>query len=166
MSAFVGLAQKCCQQFGWGNGSAVYLAEAVQQENNGQTALVQDGCETFDDKQQVLFHQANGNRFADNVKETQARGLGNGFLPAALLLFGLDRCVGSWFRLPSVMHGAFWIGTDTPQFALSAAFGNDNLCGELAGLVLRPITLRTFCQEIDQEALADWFSSYLQRTEP
>jgi len=86
------------KQFGRGIGGAVRLSEVVLAQNDGQTALVQDGGETLNNKKQVALHQTNGDRFADGAQDAQARDLGYGLLAAALLLFGFDGCIGSGLR--------------------------------------------------------------------
>src|SRR5208282_5385368 len=69
--------------------------------------------------------------------------LGECFLAAALLLFGIDARIGGNVRplLLGMVHGAFGIRADAPQLALFAALGNDSLGCEFAGLVLRPVAL-------------------------
>ena len=139
--AFVGLAKKGRKQLGRCVGSVVGLAEVVLTQNNGQAAFVLDRGETLDHKQKIAFHQANGYRCADGAQDTQAGDLGDGFLAAALLLFGLDGRIGSGLLLVRVMNGAIWIRTNPLGFALLAAFRHNGLGRELAGLVLRPIAL-------------------------
>ena len=106
------LAKKGRKQLGRCVGCAVGLAEIVLAQNDCQTALVQHGGETLDHKQQVAFHQANGDRFADGVEDAQARDLGDGLLAAALLLFGLDCRIGRGLLLAGVMDGAIGIRAD------------------------------------------------------
>ena len=57
-----------------------------------------------------------------------------------------------------MVDGAFGIGADFAYFALLAAFGDDGLGGELAGLVLRPVALVLACSACPAES-----STYLLR---
>ena len=92
--AFLSLGKKGREQFG-GASPLLGLADAVLPDEDGQAALVQHRGEPFGEKQQVAFHQPDGNRVADGFEDAQAGCLGERFLAAALLLFGFE----SWHRL-------------------------------------------------------------------
>jgi hypothetical protein len=75
----------------------------VLSEDDGETAVVQDRTEPLGYKEQIPFHQTNWDSFGDGAEDAQARGLGDGFLAPALLLFRLDCAVGGGLWLAGVV---------------------------------------------------------------
>ena len=140
--AFIGAAKKGREQLA--DGFVLFgLLDAVLLGENRGAVLVQQVDHAFGHKQQVAFHQPYRDRRADCRENAQAGCVGDSFLPAPLLLFGLELRIARACAvcLLRVMHGAGWIGADFVNGSDLAALGDDGIGGELAHLELRALCL-------------------------
>jgi len=73
--------------------------------------LVHDAYQLLKNEKQITFQEANGNGGAHSGEDAETGRVGDGLLPALLVLLGLPLLIVTAGWLLRMMDGAGWIGT-------------------------------------------------------